>query len=112
MTRYFIQEIAGSRRPMIYEVTVESVTDGKRYTCPVMVNHDTENTTLILNCTDLLKPHQLFVVEISGSNPAGMSTVVQDLELSKYANITIHLSIIDAYKNIKHESRYTLCSGH
>ena len=67
-----------------------------------MVDHDIENITLILNCTGLLQPHQLFVVEINASNPAGMSTILRDLELSKYAkNVTvihlIHLSITDAH---------------
>ena len=46
------------------------------------VHQDVDNTSLILNCTDILQLNQLFLVEINGSNPAGNFTI-QDLELSK-----------------------------
>ena len=85
---------------MNYKATMKSITDSELYTCPVVVVQDVVDTTLILNCTELLQPHQLFVVEISGSNPAGTSTVVGDIELSKYANITMHLSVTDAYSHV------------
>ena len=67
----------------MYKVTVVSIANDKVHTCPVEIHPDEENTMLILNCTDIIQPKRLYKFNITGSNPAGTSTIIQDVPLSK-----------------------------
>ena len=74
----------------MYDVSLTSIADGNTRTCPVLPHKDVENTTLLLNCTEIIKPKQLYRISIMGSNPAGRSIIVQDLELSKQALLSVY----------------------
>lgn len=82
-----------SLRPIKYNVSLKSVANDDVHACSYLAHEDAENTTLILNCIKIIKPIQLYRINILGTNPAGTSIIVQDTELSKQTLLSIHYTI-------------------
>ena len=93
------QAISGPRQPDNYEVSINPITAPHQQINETVHPISNENYTVLILNNSLIQPNNLCIMNITASNPAGRTVIIQNWKISKlnHCQNTVMLLYILAY---------------